>query len=170
MGDLVLSPGTAGDHATRLAGMFAPAARSRLWLLLGAFALLGLFALHGLGGHGLHHGAVSVSGHDAAASVSGSMSSVGHDDLQAAGDGCNGSCGSVAVGDAREDAGGEIAGWTLALCLGVLIAGAAAITLAVRALRPDVLRVVAGSQTAFVWSSARDHDPPCLFSLSVQRC
>lgn len=160
----------AGALSTRLIGMFAPVRRSRLCLVLGSFALLGLFAMHGLGGHGLHHGAVDGPDHDAATSISVAMSSAGHDDFLAAGDGC-GACGSDAASDAQEDTGGWLGGWTLALCLGVLVAGVVALLYSGRALRPDVLRTMPAAQSVSLrYSSARDRDPPRLFSLSVQRC
>ncbi len=161
----------AGALSTRLVGMFAPVRRSRLCLVLGAFALLGLFAMHGLGGHGLHHGAVNGSDHDTATSISVAMSSAGHDDFLGVGDGCDGACGTNAAPDAREGGGDWLGGWTLMLCLGLLVAGVVAPLFARRGLRPESLRVTPGSQTAaHRRSSARAHDPPCLYSISVQRC
>ena len=149
--------------------MSAPVPHSRLWLLLGAFALLGLFTMHGLGGHGLHRDSANVTGHDAVTSATDSMTSVEHDGVSASSDTCDGICASDAGVDVRTDPGAAMGGWALMLCLAVLAAGVAVLFLAARALIPDILRFVNGG-TAHRWTPSRDHDPPCLFSLSVQRC
>lgn len=130
------------------------------WLFLGAFALLGLFAMHGLGSHGVSHGAVDEAsdevGHGVAhaAVTSGLVHYEGHAALAACGSDC---------GD------GDV---LMALCLAVLGAGSAVLAFGLLLLLgPPALRPPrwVGSARALL-RSARGPGPPGRFALSVQRC
>lgn len=128
----------------------------------GVAALLGLFAMHGLAVHGATHGghgteptpsviAVADHGHD-------------QDDVTMA---------DTRVAPAPDAAperapGPELMGFA-GLCLAVLLVGAVA---ALLLRRPVRVPRRADSVPARGWPSRsrRDHDPPCLFALSIQRC
>jgi hypothetical protein len=154
--------------------MFVRVHRSRLWLLLGAFAFLGLFAMHGLGGHGANHASVGGSHHgDRALQASANpmtASNSAHQEPRTS-QGCDGTC----VGDDTTVAGtgsGSSGGHSLAmaLCLVVLAAAAAATIAALgRRLRPALLEPPGLlDRAALVLRSAVGHDPPSIFALSVQ--
>lgn len=158
--------------------MLVPVHRSRPWLLLGAFALLGLFAMHGLGGHGMNHAGTSnthAASTHAEAGVVGleAPDAMSHRSAGAGHVGCVGDCvppdSTVHAADGSAPGGGT--SMLLVLCLAVLAAVAFAIVLALRRTRWALLRALRpGDRITRLCRSARDRDPPCLYVLSVQRC
>lgn len=154
----------------RMVLMLAPAHRSGLWLVLGAFALLGLFAMHGLGGHGAGHGASHGATHVSegkeshhheghAAPAAGSVSHVAHNGQVDVAEACHRDCadGSTLL---------------MVLCLAVLSVVAVAALLLRHLLGPAfqvALRRSAASLNTLL-REARGPGPPGRFALSVQRC
>lgn len=130
-------------------------------MLLGAFALLGLFAMHGFG-HGAQQGTQTGGHHDAAI---GSLAHH-HQDVAASTVTADG----PGYADAESDGHGGTDGLVLILCLAVLAAGLA-VALYVVLLRPAVVAAVRPlAALATLARVARERDPPCLFDLSIQRC
>jgi hypothetical protein len=128
----------------------------------GVAALLGLFAMHGLAVHGATH-----AGHGAEPTPSViALADHGHDQ-----DGVTMADIRVdpAAGTAPERAPGPELMGSAGLCLAILLVGAVA---AVLLRRPVRLPRRVDSVPAPGWPSRsrRDHDPPCLFALSIQRC
>lgn len=157
--------------------MLVPAHRSRLWLLLGAFALLGLFAMHGLGGHGMNHAGASQPHPPVTHAWAGTgnvvgTSEPGHGVDPATHDRCHGTCAADAMGHIPMGSGsGGGSSLVMALCLAVLAALAATAALALSRVRLAVRqppRLV--GRVGIVLRSARDRDPPRIYLLSVQRC
>jgi hypothetical protein len=128
----------------------------------GVAALLGLFAMHGLAVHGATH---AGHGGEPTPSVIAVADQVhGQDDVTMADTRVDPSPGA-----AQERAPGpELMGFA-GLCLAVLLVGAVSAFLLRRSVRAPRL---ADSVPARGWPSRsrRDHDPPCLFALSIQRC
>lgn len=142
--------------------MLAPVPRSGLSLLLGAFALLGLFAMHGLSSHGAEQ-------HDrnpAASTLAPDHPDHAHPHAEAS---ASPAADRAHTGCSEGHCGG-MDGLVLVLCLAVLAAGLA-VALFVVLLRPAVVAAVRPLAAAVTLPRvARDRDPPCLFDLSVQRC
>lgn len=139
------------------------------WLFLGAFALLGLFAMHGLGSHGMSHAAGDAVRHAEGHVVAHSAGTIGPG--HAEGQPQQRPEGHPALAACGSDCGDEDG--LMALCLAVLGASAAAVLafgllllLAPPALRPP--RWV--GTTRAILRSARGPGPPGRFALSVQRC
>lgn len=133
------------------------------WLFLGAFALLGLFAMHGLGSHGVSHEAGHEAGHESGhesshgVALSAGTSVLGHSEGHELAT-CGADCGD------RDG--------LMALCLAVLGAGAAVLAFGLLLLLgPPALRPPrwVGSTRAIL-RMARGPGPPGRFALSVQRC
>lgn len=159
----------------RLVPMPVPVHRSGLWLLLGAFALLGLLAMHGLGGHGGTHALGSESHpagthahpdhvHSDSAAQDGRVDSAGMQVIP-------GAVPAVAAAghDCRDCA--DQHALAMALCLAVLTALALAVMFA-RHPAGAGMRWLPASSTALRTElrRARGPDPPCLIVLSIQRC
>lgn len=145
--------------------MLAQVHRSGLWLLLGAFALLGLFAMHGLGGHGAHQVGPSETHHASSDESPGAAHLTAHD--------CAGACaadGITAHPVLGSGSGGDDL-LVMALCLAVLAAGAAVAAVLARG-RPSLalLQPPRSAGGPAVDRSARDRDPPSIHALSVLRC
>ncbi len=163
---------------SRLAPMVGPVHRSGLSLFLGAFALLGLFAMHGLGGHGMNHAGASEPhqplAHAAAATVEmAQVNTTGHGGAVSAHEACDGACatGRGSVHGPTGSGSGDGVALVMVLCLAVLTAAAAIAVLAFTRTSvtvvggPDLLRSVHE-----VLRGIRDRDPPSIYVLSVQRC
>ncbi len=142
--------------------MLHPVSRSGLQLLLGAFALLGLFAMHGLGDHGARHG---VADQPVSVAAAASPVAVGGTATRA----CGGHCASPEPGSSTGDSGHGV-GPALMLCLAVLIAVAAAVVTMSPPLGWSIRRATAAATAVRAPRSARDRDPPSLLVLSIQRC
>jgi hypothetical protein len=129
-----------------------------------AFVLAGLFAMHGLGDHGAAH----QGSHDAAAVAVAAKVSMNHGTQAdpSATTKAHGAGSPLGV-PAEDSPAVAMAG----VCLAVL-AGAMVGLLLLRGLRaavPSRLR----SRLKFAtepFAALRDRDPPCLFDLSIQRC
>jgi hypothetical protein len=144
----------------------------RLLLLVGA--VVGLFAMHGLGAHGASHhpGPLAVDSHHAGAAVPAGMSDPvpGKQSRQLSSTAS--SIGGTASSStpARATAPGETGSGLVGLCMAVL-AGVLFALAGPRAwgrLRAAVtLRLVAGLRLA---AAARERDPPLLVRLSICRC
>lgn len=122
-------------------------------LLLGAAALLGLLAMHGLGVHGTaHDSAPAAHGPHAAADPGGPAASSSLD----------------AVGDPMShESDTSLLGLCLAV-LGVALLGLFGVGRAGR--RPWIRLRLRDLRIAVSAVSSRDRDPPCLHLLSIQRC
>ncbi|HEY0951007.1 DUF6153 family protein [Nocardioides sp.] len=132
-------------------------AASRRWVVLAA--LLGLLAMHGLATHGTSH----------RAHVSESMAPVSAEHIgspMAEAGAATGPTASRSPYVERDNGPGGAS----ALCLAVLLAGIGLAVLLGR--RRGVVRARGASPAAFGHPARarRDRDPPCLFTLSVQRC
>lgn len=146
--------------------MVGPGHRSRLSLVLGAFALLGLFAMHGLGGHGTNH--AGAAGHADAVPAHASAHASDHPPAHAA---CDGACASSQVLDSAPTGSGEGITLLVALCLAVLSAAVAIAVLALTRTSVATGRAPDRAQPLReVLRGLRDRDPPNIYVLSVQRC
>lgn len=140
--------------------MLSPAGRSKLWLLLGALAFMGLFAMHGLNGHGVSHAGDGAQHHHEAIDA-GSAHGL---------DPCDGHCVFAANDASTETPGGAAHDLAMALCLAVLAIAGLLNALARSQLRPALLLPVDVVRRATPWPARGGHDPPTIFHLSVQRC
>jgi hypothetical protein len=138
--------------------------------LVGVAALLGLFAMHGLGMHGTHHAThvtdrmaqtaqVVQTAQIAQTAPAASAPVHLHHDAGT----------SRSAGPDDRAPGGALRG-LMAMCLAVLLAGVALAILRRRGLVvPRATR--SGRRSSPRPGGSRPHrDPPCLFTLSVQRC
>jgi hypothetical protein len=129
-------------------------------------ALVGLFAMHGLAGHGMTHqmdmpGETSWAGAHAEHATGPAMSMTDGTDHYA-----------LAQRQPAKPAApgpGPSSMTLIGLCLAVLVAGIAALLrgrLLEKVSRGVHTRLLAGRPAR----ARRDHDPPCLLALSIQRC
>lgn len=144
--------------------MVGPAQHQRYAALRTSFAvvaLLGLFAMHGLTSHGTAHGDHAGEPIAVLTAVERAHAAHGTSDVTT---GTSGTRGVSEVPDPDRSPLG-LAG----MCLAILLAG---VIVALAARRS----VLAGREHSGVRSAGRpararrDRDPPCLFTLSIQRC
>lgn len=146
-----------------------PVHRPKLWLLLGALASTGLFAMHGLSGHGISHAAGGAPHHQETAVVQTDHAAARNapaSDSPA----CDGTCAVSMHGSTSHAPMGESHNLAMALCLAVLALAGMLAGLAVGRFAPSAVGPPGLLPRVTCARSRRDHDPPSIFRLSVQRC
>jgi len=130
----------------------------------GAAALVGLFAMHGLAGHGAMHAGHGDPPLEIAAAAAAHTHAAASMPMEATA--AQAPSLTAPSGPSPDDGGLGLVG----LCLAVLLVGAIAAVLLGR--RSWYARSLARPVAHRGWPARarRDRDPPCLFALSIQRC
>ena len=140
--------------------------RHALWLGGLLVVLAGLFGMHGLD----NHGSAAMSGHGAVGATHGARTTPTTLRGVADSSGHAVMLGGAFVADAVVSGEGPSSSTMAGVCMAVLVVGLLTLLLLLRSSRAHVSRLLRARVAPAPAFRGRDPDPPCLFTLCVQRC